>query len=246
MQSDSLWIDAHPLLRDHVLAPGRRHRVAGLEVGVDGAELRPEGVHVDDEVLARPAGCPSARSPARDPASAMLAHPHLAGEHRGAVHPHPAGAADHHPAALAVGERAVVAVLDDVEDVEQRRPLRARRPRTRAAPRSPVCGLDAPDLAAPPASVAPRRRLPLRDASPGSNRCTGRPSTRRMIECGEEVLVVALREVVGAGVGAAALLARSTPATTMHSASSRQEPSSSAWVRSLLKTSPLSSTTTRS
>ena len=37
------------------------------------------------------------------------------------VHPHAAGAADHHPAALAIGERAVVLVLDEVEAVEQRR-----------------------------------------------------------------------------------------------------------------------------
>src|SRR5687767_1577483 len=50
-------------------------------------------------------------------------HPLLAGEDRAAVHAHPAGAADHHPAALAVRERPVVAVLDDVEDVEQAGPL---------------------------------------------------------------------------------------------------------------------------
>ena len=52
-----------------------------------------------------------------------VVHPRLAGEHGGAVHPHPAGAADHHPAALAEGERAVVLILDDVEAVEERRPL---------------------------------------------------------------------------------------------------------------------------
>ena len=48
----------------------------------------------------------------------------LAGEHRAAVDAHPAGAADHHPAALAVRERAVVAILDDVEAVQERRLLR--------------------------------------------------------------------------------------------------------------------------
>src|SRR5207302_11417206 len=52
-----------------------------------------------------------------------VVHPHLAGENRGAVHAHPAGAANHHPTALAVRERAVVLVLDDVEAVEQRRLL---------------------------------------------------------------------------------------------------------------------------
>ena len=50
-------------------------------------------------------------------------HALLAGEHRPTVHAHPAGAADHHPAALAVRERAVEAVLDDVEAVEETRPL---------------------------------------------------------------------------------------------------------------------------
>src|ERR1041385_906909 len=43
--------------------------------------------------------------------------PGLAGEGGGPAHPQPAGAADHHPAALAVRERAVVTVLDDVEAV---------------------------------------------------------------------------------------------------------------------------------
>ena len=53
-----------------------------------------------------------------------VVHARLAGEHGRAVHAHPARAADHHAAALAVRERPVVAVLDDVEHVEQRRPLR--------------------------------------------------------------------------------------------------------------------------
>jgi hypothetical protein len=50
-------------------------------------------------------------------------HPLLAGEHGSAVHPHPARAADHHPAALPVRERPVVAILDDVEHVEETSPL---------------------------------------------------------------------------------------------------------------------------
>ena len=45
-------------------------------------------------------------------------------EHGRAVHAHAARAADHHPAALAVRERPVVPVLDDVEAVEERRLLR--------------------------------------------------------------------------------------------------------------------------
>src|SRR5205823_6785586 len=52
-----------------------------------------------------------------------LVHAGLAGEHGRAVHPHPARAADHHPAALPVRERPVVTVLDDVEHVEERHPL---------------------------------------------------------------------------------------------------------------------------
>jgi hypothetical protein len=52
-----------------------------------------------------------------------LVHPRSAGEDGGAVHAHAAGAANHHPAALAIGERAVDAILDDVEDVEQCRPV---------------------------------------------------------------------------------------------------------------------------
>src|SRR5205807_9542018 len=50
--------------------------------------------------------------------------PRLARQDAGAVHPHAARATDHHPAALTVRERPVVSVLDDVEDVEKRHPLR--------------------------------------------------------------------------------------------------------------------------
>src|SRR5918911_3725556 len=51
-------------------------------------------------------------------------HALLAREHGPAVHAHAARAADHHPAALAVRERAVVLVLDQVEHVEEAGPLR--------------------------------------------------------------------------------------------------------------------------
>jgi hypothetical protein len=79
-------------------------------------------IHVHDEVL-DDRQVPH-RGDHRDVAGLRdVVHPRLAGEHGGAVHAHAARAADHHPAALAIGERAVVAVLDDVEGVEERRLL---------------------------------------------------------------------------------------------------------------------------
>src|SRR5439155_17038891 len=53
-----------------------------------------------------------------------VVHARLAGEDSRAVHPHAARAADHHAAALPIGERAVHLVLDDVEAVEERRLVR--------------------------------------------------------------------------------------------------------------------------
>jgi hypothetical protein len=85
-------------------------------------DLGPEGPHVDDEVL-QDRHVPHGRDHRDVAALGEGLHARLAGEHGGPVHPHPAGAADHHPAALAVGERAVHAVLDQVEDIEERRPL---------------------------------------------------------------------------------------------------------------------------
>src|SRR6185437_12977757 len=114
--------DVHALLTDQVLAPVGRLLVAGLQIGVDGPELLPERPHVDDEVL-DDRQVPHRRDDGDTPFLCDVVHPHLAGEHGGAVHPHAARAADHHPAALTVGERAVVAVLDDVEAVEERRLL---------------------------------------------------------------------------------------------------------------------------
>ena len=111
--------DLHLLARNDVLAL-LRLVVARLQVGVDRAHLLPEGVHVDDEVL-------DDRQVAhgRDHGNAAflrdVVHPHLAGEHGTAVHAHAARAADHHPAALAVGKRPVMLVLDEIEAVEQRR-----------------------------------------------------------------------------------------------------------------------------
>jgi hypothetical protein len=112
----------HPLLRDHVLAPVVRLVVAGLQVRLHRVELAPEGIHVDDEVL-DDRQVPHRRDHRDVAGLGDLVHTRLAGEHRRAVHPHPAGAADHHPAALAVGERPVLAVLDRVERVEERRLL---------------------------------------------------------------------------------------------------------------------------
>ena len=122
VDAERLLVDhLHLLARDDVLAL-LRLVVARLQVRVDGTHLLPERIHVDDEVL-------DDRQVAhrRDHGDAALlgdvVHPHLAGEHGATVHPHAAGAADHHPAALAVGERPVVLVLDEVEAVEQRRLL---------------------------------------------------------------------------------------------------------------------------
>jgi hypothetical protein len=97
-------------------------REAGLEVGLHRAHLRPERPHVDDEVLdhrqVAHGGDDGHVARFRD-----LVHPRLARKYRGAVHAHATGAADHHAAALAVRERAVDPVLDDVEHIEQRRPV---------------------------------------------------------------------------------------------------------------------------
>ena len=122
MQSASLWItficccETMRSFSSHARrsrAGARLHR----------ADLPPERRHVDDEVLddrqVAHRGDRSARAQLRDD----RLHARLAGEHGGAVHAHAARAADHHPAALAVRERAVDAVLDDVEHVEQRHPL---------------------------------------------------------------------------------------------------------------------------
>ena len=123
VDAERLLVDhVHPLLRDPVLLAVLRLVVARLQVRLHRLELRPEGIHVDDEVLDHRQV--AHRRDHRHVAGVRdVVHPHLAGEHGAAVHPHPAGAADHHPAALAVGERAVVAVLDDVEAVEERRLL---------------------------------------------------------------------------------------------------------------------------
>ena len=120
--AERLLVDhVHLLLRHDPLAL-RRLVVAGVEPGLDVADLLPERAHVDDEVL-------DDREVAhrRDHGNVSRLddrlHPLLAREHGAPVHAHPAGATDHHPAALAVGQRSVVAVLDDVEHVEQAGPL---------------------------------------------------------------------------------------------------------------------------
>ena len=120
--AERLLVDhVHPLLRDDVLLLAGIG-VAGFEPRRDRADLAPEGLHVHDEVL-HDRQVPHRRDHRDVARLGDVVHPRLAGEHGRAVHAHPARAADHHPAALAIRERPVVLVLDDVEDVEQRRPL---------------------------------------------------------------------------------------------------------------------------
>src|SRR5712691_3326328 len=120
--AERLLVDhVHLLLRDDAFLLGDLV-VAGIEPRLDGADLPPEGIHVDDEVLDH-GQIPHRRDHGDVTGLRDVVHPRLAGEHCAAVHAHPARAADHHPAALAVRERPVVTVLDDVEDVQQRRPF---------------------------------------------------------------------------------------------------------------------------
>jgi hypothetical protein len=105
-----------------ILAVHRRLFVAGLEPGLDRADLRPERLHVDDEVLEH-GHVPHRRDDRHVAAVDDRLHALLAGEHGAAVHAHAARPADHHATTFPVGERPVEAVLDDVEDVEQARPL---------------------------------------------------------------------------------------------------------------------------
>jgi hypothetical protein len=145
-------VDAKRLLVDHVHArlvdavflAVRRLFVAGLQKRIDAAELLPERLHVDDEVL------DDRQVPHRGDHRHVtglhdVVHPGLAREHCGAVHAHAARATDHHPAALAICERAVLLVLDHVEHVEQRDPL--GRLELVLLERSLSClGVEAPDL----------------------------------------------------------------------------------------------------
>jgi hypothetical protein len=132
---------AHLLLGDDPLALGRLV-VPGVKPGLDVADLLPERAHVDDKVLDN-REVPHRRDHRDVAALDDRLHPLLAGEDRSAVHAHPAGAADHHPAALTVGERHVeqarpfgrlelvadevaLAVLVDAPDLERdihRRPV---------------------------------------------------------------------------------------------------------------------------
>ncbi len=120
VDAERLLVDhVHPLLRDDVLLLGRAVEPR-LEVGLDRLHLLPEGIHVDDEVLDDRQV--AHRGDHRDVAVRDdVRDPRLAREHGAPVDAHAARAADHHPAALAVRERAVDLVLDDVERVEQRR-----------------------------------------------------------------------------------------------------------------------------
>ena len=96
--------------------------VARVEPRLHRLHLRPERAHVDDEVL-DDRQVSHRGDDGHVPGGGDVLHPHLAGEHRPSVHAHAARAADHHPAALPVGERPVVAILDDVEAVEEGRLL---------------------------------------------------------------------------------------------------------------------------
>ena len=156
----------HALLRDPVLLAVLGLVEARLQVGLHRLELLPERLHVDDEVL-------DDRQVAHRRDHRHLAglrdvvHAHLAREHCRAVHAHPARAADHHPAALPVGERAVVAVLDDVEAVEERRL---------------VGGVDlvlAERALAGGRVVPPDLQRNLHSASQPFDRCVGRVERRR-------------------------------------------------------------------
>src|SRR5579885_3374392 len=123
VDAERLLVDhVHALLADAVLAAVRRLLVARLQERVDAAELPPEGAHVDDEVL-QDLEVPHGRDHRHVAGLCDVVHARLARENRGSVHAHAARTADHHAAALAVGERPVVAVLDDVEAVEERRLL---------------------------------------------------------------------------------------------------------------------------
>ena len=115
-------MDRLHLRREDVVLPVAGILEAGLEVRLDRAHLVPERGHVHDEVL-DDGEVAHGRDDRDVTRLGDLVHPRLAREHRRAVHAHAAGAADHHPAALAVRERAVDLILDDVEHVEQRRPV---------------------------------------------------------------------------------------------------------------------------
>ena len=105
--AERLLVDrVHPLLRDDVLLLAGIG-VAGLERRRDRADLSPEGLHVDDEVL-HDRHVPHRRDHRHVARLGDVDHPRLAREHGRAVHAHAARAADHHPAALAIRERPVV------------------------------------------------------------------------------------------------------------------------------------------
>ena len=214
----------------------RRLLVAGLEPRLHRADLLPERLHVDDEVL-------DDRQVAhrRD-------HRHVPGLRRSsymrvlqastarAVHAHPARAADHHPAALAVRERAVDLVLDDVEDVEQRRPLgRLDLVLLQLALAGPA--VVAPDLE----RDVHRRRAGRRSDCGVSHRqyvlscgchfvivtgfqsSAGLPSAQRDHRVPEEVLVVAVRDSRTAARARRGSPSARGPATTMHCGELEQE-----------------------
>ena len=120
--AERLFVDhVHLLLRDDALLL-ERLLVARIEPRLHPSDLPPEGIHVDDEILDH-RHVPHRRDHRHVTGLRDVVHARLAGKDGGTVHAHAAGAADHHPAALAIRERAVVLVLDDVEHVEERHPV---------------------------------------------------------------------------------------------------------------------------
>ncbi len=131
MQSDSLWIDVHRSCEttfSFSVVRSRRGSRYGWIARIfcqNGSMSTTRSLTIGRFPIAEITGtCPS-RGDVRDA--------RLAGEHGAAVDPHAAGAADHHPAALAVRQRAVDLVFHGVERVEQRRLVGARRSRTAGA-----------------------------------------------------------------------------------------------------------------
>ena len=130
VDAERLLVDrVHPLLRDDVLRPRPAPSSRGSRYGWIACIFCQNGSMSTTRSLTI-GRLPIAEMTGTLTVGDEVVDPHLAGEDGAAVHAHPARAADHHPAALPVGERAVDLVLDGVEGVEQRRLVRRRRPRT--------------------------------------------------------------------------------------------------------------------
>ena len=176
--------DAERLLVDrrHLLGCGEELAlgnllVARVEPRLHGLHLRPERPHVDDQVL-DDREVPHRGDHRHVPGLGDVQHSRLAGEHGGPVHSHAARAADHHAAALAVRERAVVAVLDDVEAVEKRRLFGSV---DLVLPKHPLaaCRIEPPDLEAYLHVIVPSSALSSWSRPPGPSARRGSSPRRR-------------------------------------------------------------------